>query len=154
MHPQFNKRLASNDIGLVTVEKKIRFTPFVQPIPLETKPILDRQQGVVEGWGISSQNRRRTIILQYLMVRIWDTRTCMRSHGMGRFRVTKNNVCTLNRKRQGICSGDSGGPLVANGRIIGIVSWGGRCAAGRPDVFTKVSAYVDWIHNNTGHYEL
>lgn len=76
MHPQFNQRLASNDIGLITVEKKIRFTPFLQPIPLETKPILDRQQGVVAGWGISSRNRR-TIILQYLMVRIFETQTAM-----------------------------------------------------------------------------
>ena len=41
--------------------------------------------------------------------------------------------------------GDSGSPLVADGQLIGIASFVHPCAAGVPDVFTKVSAYLNWI---------
>ena len=50
-----------------------------------------------------------------------------------------------------VCNGDSGGPLqcqAEDGRWhqVGIVSYGRPCALPNiPDVFTKVSAYVDWV---------
>ncbi|WP_305461890.1 trypsin-like serine protease [Photobacterium leiognathi] len=53
----------------------------------------------------------------------------------------------------GVCSGDSGGPLyyqnVATGEQIqlGITSFGGEtCAAGDPDIYTRLGGYDDWIN--------
>jgi secreted trypsin-like serine protease len=43
-------------------------------------------------------------------------------------------------------SSDSGGPLVFNDKLIGVVSFGPTvCASGRPDVFTRISSFYDWI---------
>lgn len=51
--------------------------------------------------------------------------------------------------------GDSGGPLQCGEggqyKLIGIVSWGSsNCHPAAPTVFTRISAYTDWITSITG----
>ena len=51
------------------------------------------------------------------------------------------------------CTGDSGGPLICNhgnkAVLVGVVSWGRRCAEpNHPGVYSRVTHVLDWIRNN------
>jgi len=61
------------------------------------------------------------------------------------------------------CSGDSGGPLQClspiSGRwmLAGLTSWGGEIcgAAKKPGVYTRITAYLDWIKQYViGNYNI
>lgn len=50
-----------------------------------------------------------------------------------------------------LLQGDSGGPLMYHSdlwQVVGIVSWGHGCGGpSTPGVYTKVTAYLNWIYN-------
>lgn len=51
----------------------------------------------------------------------------------------------------GLLQGDCGGPLMYNAeqwQVVGLVSWGHGCGApNNPGVYTKVTAYLNWIYS-------
>ena len=71
--------------------------------------------------------------------------------------IDARNLCAaVTEGGKDSCQGDSGGPLVvqttAGGWMqIGIVSWGEGCARpGFPGIYTRVSAFGDWIKSTVG----
>lgn len=60
-------------------------------------------------------------------------------------KITSNHLCTIAPVGVGACQGDSGSALAADGKLIGIISFGLPCAWGKPDVFEKVLFYKRWI---------
>lgn len=68
--------------------------------------------------------------------------------------VNTNNICTLAGEGKGGCSGDSGGPLVdLNKHVqVGVITEvNGGCAEGKPDVYSRTSAFSDWIQHHTAN---
>lgn len=69
--------------------------------------------------------------------------------------IDQSQYCAYNPEReQGSCGGD-GGPLqiVSSdsklAKVIGIVSFGTTCDASLPNIYTRVSTYVDdWIESH------
>ena len=68
--------------------------------------------------------------------------------------LTQNQLCAGGEEGKGTCGGDSGGGLFIRKQdkeespwhILGIVSYGQpSCGVGIPEVYTRVSKYVDWI---------
>lgn len=147
-HQQFNMNNISNDIALLKTVDAIRFTEFVQPIPISTTYVGDGEQAVASGWGQTTNPGSVPNTLQFLTVRSISNKSCARQHSaLNSAMIYDASICTFPQKNEGLCMGDSGGPLVKDGQLIGIVSWGIPCARGRPDVFTRVSAFALWVQN-------
>lgn len=113
------------------------------------------EKATVSGWGKDSDKATAVSpVLREVSSDVISRLKCnLRYFGI----ITKNHLCTNGKGGKGACSGDSGGPLTVTKEdnqktLVGVVSFGIAfgCEVGWPSVFTKVSAYVKWINENTG----
>nr|XP_020827631.1 chymotrypsin-C isoform X1 [Phascolarctos cinereus] len=92
-------------------------------------------------------------VLQQALLPIVDHDTCSRFDWWS-IMVSEKMVCAGGDGVLSACNGDSGGPLNCEAEdgaweVRGIVSFGsslGCNTAKKPTVFTRVSAYIDWIN--------
>ncbi|GGW23158.1 MULTISPECIES: S1 family peptidase [Streptomyces] len=103
-------------------------------------------EATVYGWGDTSGVGSYAHGLRAARVHVLRDSVCENAYpgpADGSYRA-KTMVCA--GEPQGgrdSCQGDSGGPLVAQGRLIGLVSWGSGCGrADSPGVYTRVSDIV------------
>ncbi|XP_034946165.1 tripartite motif-containing protein 2-like [Chelonus insularis] len=144
-HEKYNSLFIWHDIGLIYVDEDIQFSETVKPVDLPSENFKkSNYPAVLSGWGTTSYPGKAPNDLQFIILTVINQKQCRNVS----IRVTDKNICTLNKKGEGACHGDSGGPLVADGVQIGVVSWGTPCAKGKPDVFTRVYSYIDWINEH------
>ncbi|MDQ1015760.1 S1 family peptidase [Streptomyces afghaniensis] len=100
----------------------------------------------VYGWGDVSGAGEYPNSLRAARVRVLPDALCEEAYPGGTDGVyeARSMLCAGEVKGgRDACQGDSGGPLVAQGRLIGIVSWGNGCGrAGNPGVYMRVSDIV------------
>lgn len=133
----------SNDIGLIKLAEDIEFNEKVQPIEINTEDIGSGETLTLSGWGRTSYPGNIPNDLQWITLKSLNTQECQSKHSNN---IYDSEICTFTKSGEGACHGDSGGPLTWNGKVAGIVSWGRPCAIGYPDVFTRVSAFQDWVN--------
>ncbi|WP_077798383.1 trypsin-like serine protease [Streptomyces sp. JHA26] len=99
---------------------------------------------MVYGWGDISGAGDYANSLRASRVRVLPDALCARAYpGGGDGKYLPSSMLCAGEEAGGrdACQGDSGGPLVAQGRLIGLVSWGNGCGRpGNPGVYTRVSA--------------
>ncbi|NXS71398.1 PRS57 protease, partial [Pandion haliaetus] len=113
-------------------------------------PHIDLKPGTVcyvAGWGDISNYGDQPTALMETGTTIVKRSLC---RTLWRGKVSTNMLCGASRNTtlQGVCAGDSGGPLIFKEKVYGIVSFSGeRCGDRRyPDIYTKISNYIDWVH--------
>ncbi|NXL95676.1 PRS57 protease, partial [Alectura lathami] len=148
-HPLYNPLTVDNDIRLLRLNSSATLNKFVKRVRLPS-PHVDLKPGTVcsvVGWGDTSNYGERPTQLMEANTTIVKRGLC---RTLWKGRVSDNMFCgaSQNTTLQGVCAGDSGGPLVFRKKVYGIVSFSGeRCGDRRhPDIFTKISNYIDWVH--------
>jgi len=102
------------------------------------------------GWGVTQDSVNHfSDKLREVVVPIIDRNTCNALDSYDG-EITENMLCAgYMAGGKDSCRGDSGGPLIANNTLIGIVSWGYKCAQeNHPGVYTNVKKYAGWIDEN------
>lgn len=167
LHPKYNKTLSSkNDIALVKTNRSISESSRrpVNPIclPLEEMNSTDVKVAAISGFGSKDEIFPIQNTLRNATVNIMSNELCL-----GNFTDSYDEssmICAADIKSgQGSCYVDLGGPLViknSDGSFVlkGINSFGQGCGhKGAPEVYTKVSAYLEWtcktiVENGVDHF--
>ena len=126
------------------------------------------EKATVSGWGRQYNNDNynkqqlktqsvTTAVLQKLDIKVLNAGDCQSKWGsksFSRLNMDKQ-ICAGDSVGQDSCQGDSGGPLVwkpdyFSWTQVGVVSFGpsGACGSGVPGIYTRVTAYIDWIKQN------
>ncbi|WP_416978162.1 S1 family peptidase [Streptomyces sp. T028] len=103
-------------------------------------------EAVITGWGDTTGFGAYPRRLRAAHVHVLADALCERAYpGSADGKYLSASMVCAGEERGGrdACQGDSGGPLVAQGRLIGLVSWGSGCGRpGNPGVYTRVSEIV------------
>ncbi|KAJ8942811.1 hypothetical protein NQ318_022825 [Aromia moschata] len=152
-HEKYNPDTMDNDIAILTLCTPLTFTEKILPVALPEvgEAVADGISAVISGWGYEKESGSVQPILKKVIVPIISQIACQ-SRYISSATITNNMICAglIGTGGKDACQGDSGGPLRANGKLMGIVSWGYGCARPQyPGVYTKVSNYRSWIKQIT-----
>ncbi|KAL0829002.1 hypothetical protein ABMA28_003878 [Loxostege sticticalis] len=155
-HEKYDPFLFKYDIGVLFINGKLTRSEKWNIIPLNSEWIGAGHESYVTGWGRLWNWGPIPARLQLIYVKTMSGRRCAEGvagavpPGWGSPPVDpQTEICTEHPKGEGfgVCNGDSGSALVSlkTKTQIGVVSWGFPCARGAPDVFMRVSAFIDFL---------
>jgi len=148
-HEEYDRNSKENDLAILITVTKITMNENTKPIAIWTKYVRKGAPLTLTGFGaLSSNTENVTSVMQIIQLNDFDMETCKYAYRNVR-PLFDSQLCTFTSAGEGSCYGDSGAPLVLDFYkdpvLVGIASFGIPCAAGYPDVFTRISAFVDWI---------
>ncbi|XP_043338615.1 transmembrane protease serine 4 isoform X1 [Cervus canadensis] len=143
-----------HDIALVKLQLPLTYSGMIRPIclPFSDEELTPGTPLWVIGWGFTEENGgKMSDILQQGSVQVINSTRC-NAEDAYQGEVTETMMCAgLPEGGVDTCQGDSGGPLMYHSdrwQVVGIVSWGHGCGGPTtPGVYTKVTAYLNWIYN-------
>ncbi|EAU77992.1 AGAP012842-PA [Anopheles gambiae str. PEST] len=108
--------------------------------------------GIVSGWGLTLSDADSNDVLRATNVPTVNQQECNKAYQSMYGGITDQMFCAgYKQGGQDTCRQDSGGPFVAEGKLIGVISWGHECAlAGYPGVYARVASARDWIRATSG----
>ncbi|XP_069313092.1 transmembrane protease serine 11D-like, partial [Eulemur rufifrons] len=159
IHNNYAPITHENDIAAVQLASSVDFTKNIHTVclPEATQNILPGSTAYVTGWGALEYGGNTVADLRQGQVRIISNDVC-NAPASYNGAILSGMLCagTLQGNIVDACQGDSGGPLVQEDSrqlwfLVGIVSWGDQCGLpNKPGVYTRVTAYRDWIAQQTG----
>uniref|UniRef100_A0A8B9ZEI8 Peptidase S1 domain-containing protein n=1 Tax=Anas platyrhynchos TaxID=8839 RepID=A0A8B9ZEI8_ANAPL len=154
VHENWNSYLIVNDIALIKLKEPVQESESIQAacLPPSGLELPNDYPCEITGWGRLWTNGPLADVLQQALLPVVDYSTCSQSDWWG-YLVRTSMVCAGGDGVVSGCNGDSGGPLNCQREglweVHGIVSFGSSWGCNtykKPTVFTRVSAYIDWIN--------
>ncbi|XP_017111706.2 brachyurin [Drosophila elegans] len=159
LHPGWNWETLENDIAVLRLPEDATLCDSIRPIRLpgisSSHLSYDYVPAIASGWGrINDESAALSNTLRYVVRFVESNEDCRFSYS----NIQQSNICMDTTSGKSTCHGDSGGPLVFEDPtlhtdvLIGITSYGKKsgCTKGYPSVFTRVTAYLDWIGEVSG----
>jgi len=141
-HPLYCDGTTEHDIAILILDNPINDVPLVQLNKDPNVPATGTTLTVM-GFGATSENGFGSNELLQVEVDTKSNNEMVATYSNAFQAATMLGASSPGKDS---CSGDSGGPIVKDNVQVGIVSFGEGCARGDfPGVYTRVSAYTDWI---------
>lgn len=169
-HPNYDSEKQINDICIITLAEAVPNAPVsINNVTAgRTAVQVDANQapGVITtalGFGDTSYQGQTSDYLLKVDMPLVDKAKCIAlwnkgftgnpASGPGASLITDTVLCADSTNGD-TCQGDSGGPLVnaKAGVLVGVTSMGVNCKSGIPGVYTRISAYADWIRAVTAGF--
>jgi len=146
VHPNYDDVDLYNDIALIFLPRGVAPVDgvFAKLNEDANKPV-DNAELRLTGWGRTTGGGQSSDILLEAQLDYMTNEECQKTF---KSTITEGMLCAA-KDETSACNGDSGGPLMLVNEPdvqVGIVSFGEEnCPKGGPNVFTRVSNYVEWI---------
>lgn len=162
IHPDYSKYTRMNDIALVELKAKqmMPYSPNIMPVCMpDLTDDFNNSKVFVAGWGLNQTiNGSQPNATNYVKLSVVDQAECNQTlmyAPQWAYEVTSNQFCA-GMTNTSACDYDNGGPVtVVTGKpprhvLAGIVSQADGCGKENTyTIFTKISAYVNWIKMKT-----
>ncbi|MBN3303143.1 DDN1 protein, partial [Amia calva] len=148
-HPDYEEY--RNDIMLLKLKENVSLNKNVAviPLPWNQTSVSAHTECSVAGWGATDpEGKHSSNTLMGVNVTVWNDTYCTEKWGE---MYTGTDICAGDRYH-GSCRGDSGGPLVCDGVAYGIISKGSSTCGWKPDIYTKITKFLNWINETLANY--
>ncbi|MFJ8649636.1 S1 family peptidase [Streptomyces sp. NPDC093546] len=144
--PAYDPETQSGDLAVLTLASALPRSYVIKVAGQGDPAYQPGTSADVYGWGDTTGGGAYAYGLRSARVSVLPDEVCGRAYaaGAGGAYIPATMLCAGDPQGgRDACQGDSGGPLVAQGRLIGLVSWGSGCGQpGSPGVYTRVSAVM------------
>lgn len=139
-----------NDIALIRLsESADTSSSGIETVSIPTatnKEFTSSDRCYISGWGKTSADSGAADVLQHVQIEVMSNANC---NWQWLFQtILPSHIC-VGGGAESACNGDSGGPLVCQKDekyiLAGVTSWGSSNCQNMPNVYTRVSEYLDWM---------
>ncbi|MGX1880335.1 S1 family serine peptidase [Streptomyces sp. NPDC055287] len=144
VNPAYDAKTNAGDFALLTLSSRLPAAHTITAAGPGHGAYSAGTSAIVYGWGDTSGSGAYASELRAAPVKVLADSACERAypgHADGTYRADTMLCAGDENGGHDACQGDSGGPLVADGRLVGLVSWGSGCGqAESPGVYSRLSA--------------
>ncbi|XP_059620301.1 chymotrypsin B-like [Phlebotomus argentipes] len=158
-HPLFDHNTLNNNIAIITVMQPFIAGFFVEaismPLPTDIQVPFPNAHCRFDGFGFTGPTGPFSDQLLMGIKHVTTDQVCAQTYPHIAHSLV-NNFCAQGLQFEStFCQGDQGTALVSMVRfrlvVVGLASFtDGRCQGNIPGVFVRVTAYRNWIQQNTG----